>query len=76
MSKTTNNYQNFIKTNTSRFKGQWIVLFGKKIVAHGKQADVIYERALKKYPAQKISLAKIPAESTLVLWLSLNTKKN
>ena len=67
MHKTSKNYINFLKLNTSRYKGEWIVLFGKKVVAHGKRADTVYNRAIKLYPKEKISLAKIPTESILVL---------
>ncbi len=75
MNQTSKNYLNFLKLDTRRFRGQWIILAGKKIVAHGKKADVAYRQALKKHPREKISLAKIPAQNTLVLWCGSNTKK-
>jgi hypothetical protein len=67
MSKLTKNYLNFLKINTSRFKGEWVVLTGKKIIAHGKNADKVYKQAKKSHPREKISLAKIPLEDALVL---------
>ena len=75
MKTPTNNYLNFLKLNTSRFRGQWIVLVGKKVIAHGKKADLAYKQALKKYPNDKISLAKIPAGDALILCFLSNTKK-
>lgn len=66
--KTTENYQSFLRIDTRRYRGEWIALAGKKIVAHGKRADLIYEKATKLYPSKKISLAKVPKEETLVLW--------
>ena len=54
MKNITNNYLNFLKINTRRFRGEWIVLAGKKIVAHGKRADTVYKKALKSYPKEKI----------------------
>ena len=61
------NYRTFLKVDTRRFRGEWIALVDKKVVAHGKKADVIYNRAAKQYPPKKISLAKIPEQETLVL---------
>lgn len=67
MNSPSKNYLNFLKINTSRFRGEWVVLAGKNIVAHGKKADFVYKKALKTYPKEKISLAKIPLEASLVL---------
>ena len=75
MNKLSKNYINFLKVDTRKFRGEWVVLAGKKIVAHGKKADVIYKQALKSHPKEKISLAKIPSEATMVLCCALNTKK-
>ena len=76
MKNITTNYLNFLKINTRRFHGQWVVLAGKKIVAHGKKADTVYKQAVKKHPGEKISLAKIPQEATLVLCLNLVIKRS
>lgn len=67
MNNTTPNYQYFLKTDTSRFRGQWIAMSKNKIVAHGKDAKHVYEQATKKYPSTSISLAKVPKEELLVL---------
>jgi hypothetical protein len=63
----TQNYQAFLRINTERYRGEWIALVGARVVAHGKRADAIYQQAARRYPKQKISLAKIPKEQTLVL---------
>jgi len=75
MANTSNNYLNFLKIDASKFRGEWVVLAGKKIIAHGKKADAVYKKALKSHPKEKISLAKIPLENTLILWCGSNTKK-
>lgn len=65
--QVSKNYLNFLRINTRRYRGEWIAMAGKKVVAHGKRADKIYQVAIKLYPNQKISLAKIPKEDSLVL---------
>lgn len=67
------NYQSFLRINTSRFRGEWIAVVGSNVVAHGKRADRVYREAAKKYTKQRISLAKIPKEETLVLCFVFNT---
>lgn len=60
--KTSKNYNYFIKTDTSLFKGEWLAISGDRIIAHGKDAQKVYKDALKKYDAKSISLAKAPDE--------------
>lgn len=65
--KTPNsNYNFYIKTDTSNYKGEWIAIAKKRIVAHGKDAQVVYKKAAQKYKNNDISLAKIPEEQTLI----------
>lgn len=61
------NYEAFLKLDTSPYKGEWIAISKDKVVAHGKDADVVYKTAKKKTPSGRISLAKAPDEQMLVL---------
>lgn len=65
--KTSSNYNFFIKTDTSAYKGEWLAISGEKIIAHGKDAEEVYKNALKITSAKNISLAKAPDEQMLVL---------
>ncbi len=67
----TPNYDYFIKANTSAYKGEWIAIANKKIVAHGTDADSVYRKAKKKQKSAHISLAKVPDEQLMVLRFSL-----
>lgn len=64
------NYEFFIKTDTSSYKGEWIAMSDKKIVSHGNDASEVYKQAKQKYPRKEISLAKVPEEQTLILKIS------
>jgi len=68
--RPSENYLFYIKTDTSTFKGEWIAIAKKKIVAHGKDAEEVYNQANKKYKNNEISLAKVPEEQTLILKLT------
>lgn len=70
MNKSSSNYDFFVKTDTSKYTGEWIAIAGKKIIAHGKDAEKVYLKAKKKAPDKNISLAKAPAEQMLVLKFS------
>lgn len=65
------NYEYFLKTDTSAYKGEWIAIANKKILVHGKDAAEVYQKAKKKLPKAKISLAKIPEQQVMVLKISL-----
>lgn len=67
-STPTENYNYFLKADTSAYKGEWIAIVGKKIVAHGKDAQKVYGKAQRKYPAGRISLARAPTEQRLILF--------
>ena len=64
------NYEFFIKTDTSRYKGEWIAIAENKIVAHGQDANDVYKKAVKKTGNKDVSLAKVPDEQMLILRFS------
>lgn len=65
----SSNYDFYIKANTAPYKGEWIAIAQKKIIAHGKDAQKVYKEANKKFKNEEISLAKVPEEQTLILTL-------
>lgn len=65
--KVSSNYDFFVKTSTSKYKGEWLAIADKKIIAHGKKADEVYKAASKKTKSKNISLAKAPNAQMLVL---------
>lgn len=65
--KRSTNYDYFIHLDTSAYKGEWVAIADNKVVSHGKDAQVVYNGARKKYHPTKISLAKVPDEQILVL---------
>lgn len=65
--KAGSNYDFFVKTDTSRYKGEWIAIAGRKVISHGIDAEKVYKEAIKKAAGKKVSLAKAPNEQMLVL---------
>lgn len=76
MKKTKNtsissNYDFYIKSKEKgRYRGQWIAIADRKILAHGKDAEKVYRFASKKTTNQ-ISLAKVPKAQTIILQVKL-----
>ena len=60
-------FEHFLKTPLKRYKGQYVAILGSKVVASGKDAKEVWEKARKKYPKKLPTLAKLPKEETLVL---------
>lgn len=67
MRNKSENYEFFIKMDTSKYKGEWIAIANKAVVAHGKDAEKVYKSAQKKVKNKEISLAKVPEEQMLIL---------
>lgn len=67
---TLSNYEYFVRTDTSSYKGEWVAICGKRVVAHGKDAESVYKQAKRKNPRGAISLAKVPDKAVLVLRFS------
>jgi hypothetical protein len=61
------NYDFFISTDTSKYKGEWIAIGNKRIVSHGRDAEIVYNNAKRKFPNTPISLAKVPEKHMMVL---------
>lgn len=67
---TSANYDYFVKTDTSKYSGEWIALADRKVIAHGKDAQEVYAQAQKNAKGKDISLAKTPDQQMLVLRFS------
>ena len=64
--RASSNYDFFLKVDTSPYKGEWVAISDKKIVAHGKDAQKVYRDATKKAGKKAVSLAKAPEGQMLV----------
>ena len=64
---TSKNYEWYIKSNTEKYTGKWIVIKDNRIVASGDDAERVYQTAHKKYPRAKLSITKVPDKDTLIL---------
>lgn len=60
-------YDWFIETDLSRYRGEYVAIANKKVVSSGYDAKKVYEKAAKKVPQSKIALAKIPSEDVMIL---------
>ena len=63
----SDNFQTFLKLDTSKYLNQYIVMIDKKVVANGKDIVSMLASVRKKYPHKTPFIAKIPEKSVLVL---------
>jgi len=63
----SDNFQTFLKLDTSKHLNQYIVMIDKKVVANGKDIVSMLNSVRKKYPHTTPFIAKIPEKSALVL---------
>ncbi len=66
----------FSKTDLSEYKGKYIAIVDKKVIASGANARIVWEEAKKKYPTKKSTIAKIPEDETFVLFISVGVVIN
>ena len=64
--KMSENFQAFLKLDTSKYLNQYIVIIDKKVITHGKDIVSMVKPARKKYPHKTPCIAKIPEKSVLV----------
>jgi len=57
----------FVRSDLSRYRGKYVAMVGKKVVASGDHAKKVWEAARKKHPGKLPTLAKLPREEVLVL---------
>jgi hypothetical protein len=59
-------FEFFVKSDLSRYKGQYVAIVEDEVVARGDNAKVVWEKAKKK--TGKIpTIAKIPGDEALIL---------
>lgn len=59
-------FEFFVKTDLSKYKGQYIAIINDKVVASGENAKVVWEEA-KKRIGEIPTISKIPKEEALIL---------
>jgi hypothetical protein len=65
--KTSPEFEFFAHTPLTKYKGQYVALVGKRVVACGSSAQDVWEKAKKKYPQKLPTIAKIPKEEVLIM---------
>lgn len=57
----------FVGAELSEYKGRYIAIVNKRVVAHGENAKEVWTDAKRKYPEKIPALAKIPKDDILIL---------
>jgi hypothetical protein len=51
-----------------KYEGQYVAVVGGAVVAHGGDAEKVYEKACKTYPTERILIGQVPVKEAMVLW--------
>ena len=60
-------YDWFVKTDLSEYKGEYVIIQGEKVVLHGRDLTEMLAEFRKKYPKEVPKIARVPEEETLIL---------
>ena len=61
----------FATADLSEYKGNYVAILDKRIIASGTDAKKVWETAKRKSPNRTPALAKIPEKETLILSVSI-----
>ena len=73
MRKRKDSYEYFLRMLgklMDRYEGQYVAIVGVSVVAHGKRADRVYEKARKIQPGKRVLIGQVPAREAMVLWVA------
>jgi hypothetical protein len=59
-------YDFFLETDTSEYKGKWIAVSNNQIIAMGKDVKQVGEDAKKKIGSNKFLLVRVPSKETMI----------
>lgn len=51
-----------------RYEGQYVAIIGRSVVAHGSDAERVYEKARKVNPDERILIGQVPVKEAMILW--------
>jgi len=52
-----------------RYEGQYVAIVGAAVVAHGRDAKLVYEIARRKHPDRRILIGQVPVREAMILWV-------
>ena len=59
-------YDYFLETDTSQYKGKWIAVSNNRVIATGKEVKEVSESAKKLIGSNKFLLIRVPSEETMI----------
>ncbi len=65
--QTDPNLEWFAKADFRRYKGRYVAIVGRRVVASGKNAKRVYEQAERRHPDQEVMIWKVIDEDLLIL---------
>ncbi len=56
------NYEAFLKLDLRPYGGEWVAIYERKVVCHGKKFDAVFRDAKKKFPGKNPFFAMVPGK--------------
>jgi hypothetical protein len=61
------NYKWLTTADLTQFEGEWVIIVGQQVVAHGQDLDELYEMVDRDYPGESRLTVNVPKEGVYVL---------
>ena len=65
--KNSAEFDFFLHNSLTRYEGRYVAILGRKVIASGLSAKDVWDEAIKKYPKQIPTIAKLPKKEILVM---------
>ena len=57
----------FLHNPLTKYEGRYVAILGRKVIASGLSAKEVWDEAVRKYPKQIPTIAKLPRKEILVM---------
>ncbi|MEK6953930.1 MAG: DUF5678 domain-containing protein [Candidatus Micrarchaeota archaeon] len=66
MTKKDADFEFYLKTDLSKYEGQYVAIAGGRVIAHGDNASEVMNRASRLHPNLIPTLAKLPKDEIFI----------
>ncbi len=59
-------YETFMKMDLTPYRGEWIAIYGREVICHGKKFGAVFDQAKKKLPGKHPFFSMVPGKESWI----------
>jgi len=60
------NYEYYMTADLSNYMGEWVAIYGNKIISHGADVRIVAKEAIIACGNKKFLLSRVPSKETMI----------